>query len=200
MSVMIYDSTSQAFKEAQTPKVYDTENQAWRETVGMVYDKNDGAWIEKWGSSNYWFKPNTTNDYIKDLEINTHLYWGHRTPVAPNITQSEQQLTICGSRTAGTQSNVLFPIKDITNYTKLHMSISCLDDTSGDEIRIRLYNEDYKEIVSTSTSVTGWNGGVYTQDFDISEAVGNCRFFVTFTNYNNKSRTPTFTAYDIHLE
>ena len=48
MAAMIWDTEAQAFTEAQTPMVYDTENQAWRETTGLVWDEQNQAWVEKW--------------------------------------------------------------------------------------------------------------------------------------------------------
>lgn len=50
---MIWDSTSQAFVEAQTPMVYDTENQAWRETTGMAWNEQSQAWTKRWNSGAY---------------------------------------------------------------------------------------------------------------------------------------------------
>lgn len=50
MSVMIYDNTSQSFKEAETPKIFSPTDGAWRETTGLVYDSASKAWEEKWGT------------------------------------------------------------------------------------------------------------------------------------------------------
>lgn len=49
MSVMIWDSASQAFSETtEVPKRFDAESGAWVDTTGMSYDNAAGAWTERW--------------------------------------------------------------------------------------------------------------------------------------------------------
>lgn len=63
MSVMLWDSASQAFVEAQdTPMVYDKDNEAWRETTGLVWDNENQAWREAWNPT----KVRLLYDYGKD--------------------------------------------------------------------------------------------------------------------------------------
>ena len=47
MSVKIYDSTIGAFKDAETPLICDEQAQAWKDSVGLVYDTSKGAWYGK---------------------------------------------------------------------------------------------------------------------------------------------------------
>lgn len=51
MSAMIYDTTEQAFVEAETPMKFDQENQSWADTTGLAYNPEAGAWEEKWSAS-----------------------------------------------------------------------------------------------------------------------------------------------------
>lgn len=46
MSVMIWDSTSQAFKEATSIKRYDQQNDAWTDCTSAQVQEN-GVWVEK---------------------------------------------------------------------------------------------------------------------------------------------------------
>ena len=48
MSAMIYDTTEQAFVEAETPMKFDADNQIWADTTGMAYNQEVEAWEEKW--------------------------------------------------------------------------------------------------------------------------------------------------------
>lgn len=51
MSAMIYDTTSQAFVEAETPMKFDTGNQSWADTTGLAYNPEVEAWEERWGNT-----------------------------------------------------------------------------------------------------------------------------------------------------
>ena len=51
MSAMIYDTTEQAFVEAETPMKFDQENQSWADTTGLAYNPEVDAWEEKWGNT-----------------------------------------------------------------------------------------------------------------------------------------------------
>ena len=48
MSVKIYDSTIGAFKDAETPKIWDEQAQAWKDSVGLVWNESAQAWEERW--------------------------------------------------------------------------------------------------------------------------------------------------------
>lgn len=45
---MIWDSQSQAFKESETPKTYNPQLGAWKETEGLVYSPALKAWEKVW--------------------------------------------------------------------------------------------------------------------------------------------------------
>ena len=62
MAVKIYDSSAGAFKDAQTPQIYDVSTQAYKESTGLVYDTSKGAWDERWGSDRVWLYRNG-NEY-----------------------------------------------------------------------------------------------------------------------------------------
>lgn len=52
MAVKIYDASASAFKDAPTPQIYDVSAKAYKDSTGLVYDRNKGAWDERWGSVN----------------------------------------------------------------------------------------------------------------------------------------------------
>ena len=43
MAVKIYDSSVGAFKDATTPQIYDAGAQAYKDSIGLVYDASKGA-------------------------------------------------------------------------------------------------------------------------------------------------------------
>lgn len=51
MSVKIYDSTIGAFKDAETPLIWDEQAQAWKDSVGLVWNESAQAWEERWIAS-----------------------------------------------------------------------------------------------------------------------------------------------------
>lgn len=50
MAAIIYDSTVGAFKDAEMPLIYDAAAGAYKDSIGLVYDKQAGAWAERWGT------------------------------------------------------------------------------------------------------------------------------------------------------
>lgn len=48
MAVKIWDVQAQAFRDAETPKIWDSSNNAWRDSTGLVWDATAGAWKEAW--------------------------------------------------------------------------------------------------------------------------------------------------------
>lgn len=50
MSVKIYDSTIGAFKDAETPLIWDEQAQAWKGSTGLVWNESAQAWQERWGA------------------------------------------------------------------------------------------------------------------------------------------------------
>lgn len=49
MSVKIYDSTIGAFKDTETPLIWDEQAQAWKDSAGLVWNESAQAWEERWG-------------------------------------------------------------------------------------------------------------------------------------------------------
>lgn len=50
MSALIYDSTSQAFKEVGGAKVYSSGDSAYADSEGKVWDSTNQAWVDAWAS------------------------------------------------------------------------------------------------------------------------------------------------------
>lgn len=50
MSAMIWDSTTQAFKDAETPKVWDSSANAWKDAEGKIWNETAQAWEDAWNS------------------------------------------------------------------------------------------------------------------------------------------------------
>lgn len=48
MAVMVWDPQAQAFKDAEAPKIWDSENQAWKESAGLVWNEEAQAWQKVW--------------------------------------------------------------------------------------------------------------------------------------------------------
>ena len=48
MSFKIYYSTIGAFKDAETPLIWDEQAQAWKDSVGLVWNAQAQAWEERW--------------------------------------------------------------------------------------------------------------------------------------------------------
>ncbi len=48
--VKIWDADLQAFKDAETPLVYDEGLKAWKESTGLAWNDEAQAWEERWGS------------------------------------------------------------------------------------------------------------------------------------------------------
>ena len=51
MAAMILDAQTNAFKDADTPLIWDEQAQAYKDSTGLVYDERAGVWSERWGTS-----------------------------------------------------------------------------------------------------------------------------------------------------
>lgn len=56
MSVKIYDSAIGAFRDAETPMIWDEQKQAYKDSTGLVWNESAQAWEERWGGSVYLYK------------------------------------------------------------------------------------------------------------------------------------------------
>ena len=48
MAAMIWDSAAGAFKDAETPLIWDGQMQAWKDSTGLVWNESAQAWEECW--------------------------------------------------------------------------------------------------------------------------------------------------------
>ena len=51
MPALIYDTTTQAFKDAETPKIYSSGDGAYVDAHGKIWDENAQAWVDAWVES-----------------------------------------------------------------------------------------------------------------------------------------------------
>lgn len=69
MSVKIYDSTIGAFKDAETPLIWDEQNQAYKDSTGLVWNESAQAWEERWGGKVIMNDGLTYKDFNKNIAI-----------------------------------------------------------------------------------------------------------------------------------
>ena len=50
MAAMIWDTEAHAYKNADTPMIYDPASGAWTETTGLAWDMESEAWTERWNN------------------------------------------------------------------------------------------------------------------------------------------------------
>lgn len=53
MAAQIYNTVKGAFEDAPTPQIYDASAQAYKDSMGLVYDTSKGAWDERWNKNQY---------------------------------------------------------------------------------------------------------------------------------------------------
>lgn len=53
---MIYDKAAGAWRDAETPLVWDAEAQAYKNSTGLIWDEQAGAWSERWNGRHYIYK------------------------------------------------------------------------------------------------------------------------------------------------
>lgn len=51
MPALIYDTTTQAFKDADTPKIYSSSDGAFVDAHGKIWDETAQAWVDAWDTS-----------------------------------------------------------------------------------------------------------------------------------------------------
>nr|DAJ48914.1 MAG TPA: hypothetical protein [Caudoviricetes sp.] len=61
MAVKIWDASVGAFKDAETPMIWDEQAQAWKDSAGFVYNQELNAWNERWSGKKWLYHNGTLN-------------------------------------------------------------------------------------------------------------------------------------------
>ena len=156
MSVKIYDSTIGAFKDAETPKIWDEQAQAYKDSVGLVRNESEQAWEERWSPYKNLYL------YSKGI-IETEISGGLRK--ASNCTYAGES---CSNGTvtfnsnniyigapAGQQEGLLITNNkiDLSKYNKLFVTISNYNGSGGSTHHVHITQYDSGEIYSNSKGV-----------------------------------------------
>lgn len=172
MSAMIYDPTSQAFVEAETPMKFDTGNKSWADTTGMAYNPEAEAWEEKWSQLKIVTFADGTDEEIAamvqahyDGKINISDYWS--VGDKRSVQLSAMEATGVGeSHRAQTVEFVIgdFEHDDLTTaingHTKAAITLlqkDCLmDATSASNVNNGSADTEKGYMNSSNTNVGGW--------------------------------------------
>ena len=157
MSVMIWDSTSQAFVEAQTPMVYDTENQAWRETTGLIWDEQNQAWVEKWNqiqTLNLYNKGVLNTEIVGDFNNTNYGALGYKNAgyhlATPTFQNNSDNFYVSQTNTAGTGTLFFTKSIDITKYKQIVLDADFIGHGTID--LSPAIQDNYSSIIRTGTS------------------------------------------------
>ena len=129
MAAMIWDSAAGAFKDAETPLIWDEQMQAWKDSIGLVYDDASGAWAKRWESVkyiyNFGFKNGfagsfpsiTSNENILDNAI-------YGDSIKRRFTDEGIVLeTTHNSKQNYSLASIVIPNVDLSDYSKIHVYI-----------------------------------------------------------------------------
>lgn len=114
MSVKIYDSTIGAFKDAETPLIWDEQAQAWKDSVGLVWNESAQAWEERWGAIKSTLYLYNEGDECTDVTGGWQPYayrmynWG--IAKAPSVSKGSKSITVSMTANSTQNRGVLMPV------------------------------------------------------------------------------------------
>lgn len=180
MSVKIYDASIGAFKDAPTPMIWDEQNQAYKDSTGLVWNESVQAWEERWGGDNDELVIFENGEFknlpeswekCESLTVNSNT---KRTSVA--ISNGLAKFDANNNPYTGIIQN--FPI-DISEYTKLYVDIVEIGN---------LYSPTYR----TGTFVFDKKRDMI---YWLSYPLGIGEHEILFTKFNNYNATYLKSAY-----
>lgn len=118
MSVMIWDSTSQAFKDATSIKRYDQQNDAWTDCTSAQVQEN-GVWVEKLQKPiTYLYKD---GDECTDITGGWNLKYlpSYASTSYATLTKNTDTLKFWVGNANYYASVVSYKVVDVTNYSKI---------------------------------------------------------------------------------
>lgn len=172
MAVKIYDSSVGAFKDTHAPQIYDAGAQAYKDSTGLVYDENKGAFDERWGAVKIVpFATGTDEEIAKMVQahyndkINLSDYWA----VGDTRSVSLSSMPATGVGESHRAQTVQFVIGDfehddlataINGHTKAAITLlqkDCLMDAASASNVNNGYGDTEKGYMnSTATNAGGW--------------------------------------------
>lgn len=129
MAALVWDKQSQAWKESETPMVYDTKSGAFAEAAGLVWDKEAEAWVEAWGGKRiiYSYGRNADN-FSKSCSYGTFTFEKN----SDHLYTRGSYMSSSNWNGGGILDNVLH---DINQYSKLYWRVDeILSGRSGNQI------------------------------------------------------------------
>lgn len=177
MSVKIYDSTIGAFKDAETPLIWDEQAQAWRDSVGLVWNESAQAWEERWSADAEGVLYNKGNEctkitggWISKIFINDY----GSSAVGNTATKDKACLKVY----SGSGKSIGFFTSqkiDTRGYSKLCInvteifaqSVSCIDLTLNNTSQILCdtrYRDDYGHRITT-LGIVEWDISTYNDNY-----------------------------------
>lgn len=173
MSALIWDSSSQAFKESEIPKVY--SGGVWQDTEGKVW--NGSAWVEAWTNGLVFFKNGILNNDVVMFDTTTNPNMSTlRTITAIDLTPYKT-ITIATTNVDLTDSphaNVVYVSKDI------------IVTTSNEAIyidEVGTYTYDISHLNDTYYVMVGAGSGSFTEKMAQVNTNGTFTIGIAYYSY-----------------
>lgn len=131
MSVKIWDAAAGAWRDAETPKIYDAENSAYRDSTGLVQDAENQAWKEVWSP----LKPvGIINGNIVGCNFEEYSHTGNGTINGKSTTKNTGSVTVALTGTGQISYSYLSRLKglEIKQYTSLIINAAVSLYAQGD--------------------------------------------------------------------
>lgn len=123
MSVKIYDSTIEAFKDAETPLIWDEQAQAWKDCVGLVWNESAQAWEERWGAQKILYLYDQGNQ-CADITGGWSSGWSYGGGGTTSLLANEFRVSAnYGQNAKGLETNKAI---DVSEYAKLIAEVTPL--------------------------------------------------------------------------
>lgn len=132
MSVLLYDETTQAFKESSNPLLY--SGGGYDHALGKVYDKANEAWVDAWqeglrdGYIYYYGQGGFTVESTAGTTINFN---ANNIQVQGHSNQTDGKIITNKSRNLGLHSNMRFYVDWDGNYAQLKLNVDFLDENKN---------------------------------------------------------------------
>ena len=128
MSVKIYDSTIGAFKDAETPLIWDEQAQAWKDSVGLVWNESAQAWEERWNAQKILYLYDQGNQ-CADITGGWSNGWSYGGGGTTSLLTNEFRVSAdYGQNAKGLETNKAI---DVSKYTKLIAEVTPLYCSNG---------------------------------------------------------------------
>lgn len=171
MSVKIYDSTIGAFKDAETPLIWEEQAQAWKDSVGLVWNESAQAWEERWGGKLWLYKEG-------DECVNVTGGWNNASSRNGGAVQTDNKI-------------------DLSSYSKMYVEYKRVrSDSYAYRGTIVLMADRYsydsdsydKSTFLLNASSQGYNGYV-VEEIDISNVKKDGFIYASCRNSNSQTYT-----------